>query len=185
MSTRNEMLQSITRKRVKGAFVIAACAVLAGCVPDNPLQPGGGRVAVPRGPAAVLNPACDGAGGVTHPSSFVVTPETWTRANSPHHVLGPILVLNDGRLTLEPGVVVCFEPSAGMLMDAGGSLVADGLDTARIVLTAAQPDSGWFGMQFSQSRGATSSLKNARIEYLAPNAFAVSSTDSTVVTIDS
>jgi hypothetical protein len=185
MGTWNEMHRSIMRTGVKRAFVIAACAVLAGCVPDNPLQPGGGRVAVPRGPAAVLNPACDGAGGVTHPSSFVVTPETWTRANSPHHVQGPILVMFDGRLTLEPGVVVCFAPSAGMLMDEGGSLVADGLDTAHIVLTAAQPDSGWFGLQFSQSRGAASSLKNARIEYLAPNAFAVASTDSTTVAIDS
>jgi len=168
---------------VKRAFVMAACAVLAGCVPDNPLQPGRGRVAAPHGPAFTLNPACDpGLGGQTHLEDSIKTPVTWTRANNPHRVEAPLFVSGAGRLTLEPGVVVCFGEYVYLGMVNGGSLIADGLDTARIVLTAGDPD-GWTGMFFGGHPAAASRLKNVVMEGV--DGWAVSSADSAAVTIDS
>jgi hypothetical protein len=165
---------------------VAACAMLAACGQDGPVQPGRGRIAGPHGPAAALNPACDGAlGGQTHAETAVTAPVIWTRANNPHRVDAQILVSGAGRVTLEPGVVVCFGGAGTLIMRAGGRLAADGFDTARIVLTAADPAAGWWGLRFSGSPAAAGSLKNVRLEQIAIDSLAVASFDSSAVVIDS
>ncbi|SOD02621.1 Right handed beta helix region [bacterium JGI 053] len=160
--------------------VVAACAVLAACAADNPVQPSG--LATLRGPAAVLNPACDpGLGGQTHSESSISSPVTWTRASNPHRVSADILVTS--RLTLEPGVVVCFGWSSKLVFYNGGYLVADGLDTARIVLTAIDPATAWEGLSFTSP--VASSLKNVYLDHVAPDVSAIVSSDSSAVVIDS
>ncbi|HET7461260.1 MAG TPA: hypothetical protein VFJ82_08420, partial [Longimicrobium sp.] len=109
-------------------MLAAALAALAACAHDGPLQPGVGRA--PGGPAAVLNPACDYTlGGQVHGEFTIDTPTTWTRANNPHLVYQSPVVTSAGRLTLEPGVVVCFFGTQIVMQD-GGTLVANGLDRA-------------------------------------------------------
>jgi hypothetical protein len=56
-----------------------------------------------------------------------------------------IRIKGAGVLTLEPGVLVCFEAFSGLSAD-GGRLVANGLDTARIVLTGFEDVYGWNGI---------------------------------------
>src|SRR5262245_8052048 len=117
--------------------LVAGTICLAGCDGDQPLSLS--RRATPNGPAATVSPACDpGLGGQTHVDS-VTSAQTWTRANSPHRVNVAIHVEGSGVLTLQPGVLVCFGSAGSLEADHGGRLVADGLDTARIVLTATDP----------------------------------------------
>jgi hypothetical protein len=183
MSVRNATDQPNTCYGATGAnrlCALAACAVLAACAPDNPVQPGG--LATPRGPAAVLNPVCDDAlGGQTHSETNINSPVTWTRASNPHRVSGNIFVAST--LTLEPGVVVCFGWYSALLFNSGGRLVADGLDTARIVLTAVDPATGWEGLAFLSA--GPSSLKNVILDHVATDIMAIVSWDSSAVVIDS
>jgi hypothetical protein len=130
----------------------------------------------------VLNPACDPAlGGQVHGDSTIDAPVTWTRANNPHRLAAAILVTS--RLTLEPGVVVCFGWSSELVFLDGGSLVADGLDTARIVLTALDPDAGWRGLGFGSA--SAGSLKNVHLDHIEAGNPAIVSFDSSAVVIDS
>jgi hypothetical protein len=186
MDAPNETDRRVTRfgpGRASRVFAIAACAALGGCVPDNPVQPGGGRA--PRAPAFDFNPVCDNSlGGQAHVDT-IDTPVTWTRANNPHAVDSDLVVTGAGRLTLEPGVVVCFGLFGRLVMENGGRLVADGLDTARITLTARYTDTDWHGLSFSGNPGVASTLKHVRLEHVFEYANAVASADSHAVVIDS
>ncbi|HEX5869729.1 MAG TPA: right-handed parallel beta-helix repeat-containing protein, partial [Longimicrobium sp.] len=95
----------------------------------------------------------------------VLAPETWTRANSPHRVNAHIHIEGSGVLTLEPGALLCFVAASGLFADNGGRLAANGLDTARIVLTAADTGDPWWGVHLSGTPGSASVLKHVRIEH--------------------
>ncbi|HYW13121.1 MAG TPA: hypothetical protein VE871_14270, partial [Longimicrobium sp.] len=144
-------------------MLLAASIALGACVRDQPTGPG---AMVPDGPLLALNPACDpGLGGVTHTDSVLVA-ETWSRAGNPHRVNALIHIHGAaGALTLQPGVLVCFGSGGALAAHGGGSLVANGLDTARIVLTAVDPDSGWWGVHMAGSPATGSSLRNVRLEH--------------------
>lgn len=166
--------------------VVAACAMLAACAHDDPVQSMGGRGAGPRGPAAVINPVCDYTlGGQIHDEFTIDTPTIWTRANNPHLVYQPPVVTSAGRLTLEPGVVVCFVSGSHLVMQDGGRLVANGLDTAHIVLTAADPAAGWWGLYFRGTAASSSSLRNVDLDHIYTGAYAITAVDSNAVAIDS
>ncbi|MFL5384165.1 MAG: right-handed parallel beta-helix repeat-containing protein [Longimicrobiaceae bacterium] len=167
----------IRRSRV---LALALLAALGACGRDQPLAPR----AAPRAPVATLNPACDaGLGGQTHADS-VTAAATWSRAGSPHRVDVPVHVEGAGVLTLEPGVLVCFGSAGALEAANGGRLVADGLDTARIVLTATDPANGWGGVHLRGTPASASSLKNARIEHTR-SAYALSTHDYHAAYIDS
>jgi phage gp46-like protein len=161
--------------------LLLAGAALTACERGQPVGP---DRAAPDRPSLALNPACDaGLGGVTHTDS-VLAAETWSRADNPHRVNQLIHVHGAGVLTLQPGVLVCFGTGAGLAALGGGRLVANGLDTARIVLTAADPDSGWWGVHMAGSPTTGSSLRNVRLEHTR-TVYSLSTNDYHAAAIDS
>ncbi|HEX5871445.1 MAG TPA: hypothetical protein VFY65_13550, partial [Longimicrobium sp.] len=185
MHTPNESIHRVSGRtaRLRGVLAVALLAAgagLAACARDA-VGPG---LATPRGPSFTLNPACDpGLGGVTHTDS-VLAPETWTRANNPHRVDTFVSIEGAGVLTLQPGVLVCFTEDGALLAENGGRLVADGLDTARIVLTAEDPADGWWGVHMAGAPASPSSLRNVRLEH-TDLVTALSTHDSHAAIIDS
>jgi len=172
-------------RRAAGRLVAVAllAAGLAACGRDQPMAPGTGRTA-PGQPSHTLNPVCDpGLGGVTHTDS-IVAPETWNRTGNPHRVNAWILIKGAGVLTLEPGVLVCAGSGGGLWASNGGRLVANGLDTARIVLTASDPANGWWGVHLFGSPASPSSLRHVRLEH-TDQVTAFSTHDSHAANIDS
>lgn len=146
--------------------VIAGLAiVMSACVRDAPLEPGGAARA-PDHPSALLNPLCNTAGGQTHAGQTITTAVTWAASGSPHKVMGTVTLGTGGQLTIDPGVVVCFEPQTG-LQSYGGRLVAQGLAASRVILTARDPALGWNGISLNQEPSSPSVVKNATIEFVA------------------
>lgn len=157
---------NVRTRQGRPAGRLLAIALLAGglaACSDPMTQPG--ERAVPDGPSMTLNPACHpGLGGVTH-SDSVLAPETWSRADNPHRVNSVLPIQGAGVLTLAPGVVVCFSSMSSLHASNGGRLVMNGLDTARIVLTAYDPAYGWWGVHMGGNPGAPSTVKHVRLEY--------------------
>jgi hypothetical protein len=166
--------------RVLTAALLAGAA-LGACVDDQPTGPGR---AAPDGPSLTLNPVCDpGLGGQTHTDSILAA-ETWNRANNPHRVNQIIYIHGAGVLTLQPGVLVCFGRTAALGALGGGRIVANGLDTARIVLTAVHPDSGWWGVHMAGNPSTGSSLRNVRLEHTRL-VYSFSTNDNHAASLDS
>lgn len=173
-------MKTLQRTSACGAL---ACALLAACHRDLPLD--SARRAAP--PDAVLrteNPACAPAGDL-HPQGVIIGDVTWSRAAGPHRVTGPVTVYGAGRLTIEPGTHVCFGSLGELRTQAGGRVRARGLDTARIVLTAADPAEGWPGMTFTGSSDSASVLVNVTVEHVTAAGAAVVAADTHVVALDS
>lgn len=116
---------------------------------------------------------------VVRTSKAFMRDDTWADHGVPYRQLG-ILYLNPGEygalatLTIEPGVTVAFDESAGTGIIVGssdtreGMLVADGTEDAPILLTSAQdgPAAGdWMGVVFSYVPQTGSIIRHARIEY--------------------
>lgn len=168
---------------VLAGALLGLCAALGACVRDQPLAPGSERAA-PGGPSRTLNPVCaPGLGGQTH-SDSILAPETWSRNDNPHRVDQVIYIHGAGVLTLQPGVLVCFDSATALAALGGGRLVADGLDTARIVLTAADPGRGWWGIHMAGNPTSGSSLRNVRLEYTR-EVYSLSTNDHHAAAIDS
>lgn len=75
----------------------------------------------------------------TYVSGTISTPTTWTLANSPYVVNGSITVNNGITLTIQPGVVVKFEP--GCSITVNGILAASGTNQDWIIFTSLYDDS--------------------------------------------
>ncbi|HEV3050846.1 MAG TPA: hypothetical protein VGX50_11075, partial [Longimicrobium sp.] len=181
-SPRND-LRSTRRSPLTEGILIAAllAAALTACERAQPTDP---DRAAPNRPSLALNPACDpGLGGQTHTDS-VLGPETWSRAGNPHRVNTLIHIEGSGVLTLQPGVLVCFGAAGALRAGNGGRLSAAGLDTARIVLTAADADSGWLGVRLAGTPASASTLSNVRIEHTR-NTYALATHDHHAAAIDS
>jgi hypothetical protein len=159
---------------------LALVAALGACS-EQILDPTSGR-AVPEGPLRSSSTCIQGV-GETHADSILAA-QTWTRANNPHRVNQLIRVEGSGVLTLEPGVLVCFGSGGGLRAANGGRLVANGLDTAAITLTAADSASGWLGVRLAGTPASASSLKNVRLEYTRGE-YALSTYDYHAAAIDS
>lgn len=167
--------------RALAVSLLAVGVALGACVRD---QPAGPERAAAGGPSLTLNPACNpGLGGQTHTDS-VLAAETWSRADNPHRVNEVIYIHGAGVLTLQPGVLVCFGTSAALVALGGGRVVANGLDTARIVLMAADPDSGWWGVHMVGSPATGSSLRNVRLEHTRTT-YSLSTHDHHAAALDS
>jgi hypothetical protein len=180
-SIRRTLGRTVPLRGMLAVALLAAGAGLAACVDDQPLGPG---LATPHGPSFTLNPACDSAlGGVVHQDS-VLAPETWNRVDNPHRVNEVIWIHGAGVLTLQPGVLVCFGAGAALGALGGGRIVANGLDTARIVLTAADADSGWWGVHMAGAPASGSSLRNVRLEHTR-TVYSLSTNDSHAAALDS
>ena len=76
------------------------------------------------------------------------------------------LIVNDGVLTIEPGVELVFGQDAGLNITGGGRLKAEGTDSNQIHFTGAEPQRGfWAGITYSQTRSNDNILDNVVIEY--------------------
>jgi hypothetical protein len=72
----------------------------------------------------VENPCANFVQAATEINSFIITSETtWTKANSPYELKGPVAIGKGATLTIEPGVQVFFN---GYCLQVNGTLVAMG-----------------------------------------------------------
>jgi len=68
----------------------------------------------------------------TDVTGIITADTTWTKANSPYNLTENIFVDEGVTLTIEPGVTVYFN---GYFMNVGGTLIASGNDTEKIIMT--------------------------------------------------
>jgi hypothetical protein len=163
--------------------VLLGVALAAACTGDAPLDPE--RPARPDRPSLLVNPLCTGSGGTTHGYATITTTVSWWPAGNPHRVTGSQIIDSGGSLRLRPGVLVCFDPYTGIQADNGGQLAVDGDDTARVVLTAADPAHGWSGINLQGTPAATSFIGHARVEHVNVSYVAVTAYDPHTVVLDS
>jgi len=102
-------------------------------------------------------------------SGNITTNTNWTLAQSPFIVTGTVTVSNNATLTIDPGVVVKFNASAGLQIGSGtpGVLNAQGTVSQQILFTSnnATPAPGqWSGIRFLITTSA-SILDQCIIEY--------------------
>ena len=163
------------RQRSLAPIAMLLMAALAACTGDTPLQP---ERATPRGPSLLVNPLCAGSGGTTHNWVTVTSTQHWYASGNPHRVSGLLYVAAGGNLRMHPGVLVCFGAGARIQAYDGGRVGIEGADTARVVLTAADPALGWAGILLSETPSATSTIGYARVEMVGVNNTAVTTIDA-------
>ena len=119
------------------------------------------------------------AGGAAHAAVTVpggnIINQTWTAANSPYIVQGDITVPVGSTLTIEPGVVMKFEPKTAFMVQlystdkpANAVVKAQGTADKPIVFTSASPTPAagdWRGIWFGGIPQAANVLDHVRIEY--------------------
>ncbi len=71
---------------------------------------------------------------------------TWTSSGSPYNVMGSIMIPADSTLYIGPGVIVSFQGQYKFLVL--GQLLAIGTFDEAITFKAADPTTGWRGVQF-------------------------------------
>ncbi len=96
--------------------------------------------------------------------------ETWTKADSPHEVVGDVYVQDNATLTIEPGAVVRFARNTGLMIGYSsetGYLKAKGTADEPITFTTALPNKepGAWSYIWLENGGAASVLEHAIIEY--------------------
>lgn len=106
----------------------------------------------------------------TEVNGSIIVSTIWSEVNSPYHVTDDVTVRSGSRLTIEPGVVVCFAADKALHVGTGfstGQLVADGEIDKPITFTAddASPGRGfWMGLEFS-AQSQLNSLSYCVVEY--------------------
>ena len=89
---------------------------------------------------------------------------TWTKAQSPYTITGDIQVAKGRTLTIQPGVVVKFAGHFKFTVGSQASLRAVGTEQENILLTATDPNEGWFGLRFVNT-GTDDVLEYCTIEH--------------------
>ena len=86
------------------------------------------------------------------------------------------LVLNDGILTIEPGVTLTFGEHAGLRIRDQGALQVEGTENNQVVFTGAEDQRGyWRGLHFQPTDSVDNVLDNLVIEYAGSEPHSVSS----------
>jgi hypothetical protein len=113
------------------------------------------------------------------------TLRSWAYARQvlPWRVQGDILVESPGILRGQAGSLFLFEPHTGVRAEDGGRVLVRGTSTARALMTAAVPDSGWDGIELWHAPTEPSKFTNVQIQYA--NGMAIYATDEHPVQIDS
>lgn len=85
----------------------------------------------------------------TNVGGSIDTDTTWTAAGSPYIATGNVLVNSGVTLTIEPGVIVKFDPGKSLQID--GTLIARGISTQKITFTRSSAGNYWGYILFSNS----------------------------------
>lgn len=105
----------------------------------------------------------------TSVTGIISSDHTWTQANSPYMLTGPVAVNTGVTLTIEPGVTVNLN---GYYIQVNGTLVARGSSTDNIYFTfdasiPAQNSNGIIPITFNQDSGSSGSIiENAVLQGL-------------------
>ena len=81
----------------------------------------------------------------------------WTRAGSPYHISGEIIIPNDSTLLIEPGVEVVF--LGHYKFNVQGRLLAVGTEQDTIRFRAADAQTGWHGIRFEDTPSTNDTSK--------------------------
>jgi hypothetical protein len=100
-------------------------------------------------------------GDVSNISGTLVSDTTLDAVSGPWHVTNDLIVPAGITLTIEPGTTLFFGAGAGIAVQQGGRLIADGTKDERIRLTSV-PGSGsrWDGIQFNRT------MEDNRLSYI-------------------
>jgi RHS repeat-associated protein len=115
-------------------------------------------------------------------SGTITSNATWTLAGSPYVVQGIVTVANGAKLTIAPGTVVKFASGASLIVDAGGTFVADGTSANPVIFTSLKDDSAagdtnrdgtssapqagdWSILEIGSNGRAYGSITNAVVRY--------------------
>jgi hypothetical protein len=109
--------------------------------------------------------------GPTDHSGAVTSSTTWTLEASPHVISADVSVENGATLTIDPGVIVYFNPGTRIVCGElqAGAIVADGTPSAPIVFTSTVHPSDsagyWKSILFYERTLKTVSFSNCTLEY--------------------
>ena len=87
---------------------------------------------------------------LTEVSGAVTVDAGWSRVGSPYHLVGNVRIQDGATLTIEPGVVILAEDTAGFIVESG-SLRALGTSAAPILLLATRCGAEWEGIVLDQT----------------------------------
>ncbi|MGB2864948.1 MAG: lamin tail domain-containing protein [Sedimentisphaerales bacterium] len=104
-------------------------------------------------------------GDVSNISGTLTDDTTLDAVSGPWHVTNDLIVPTGATLTIEAGTTLFFDAGAGIIVQQGGCLIADGTDDERIRLTR-MPGSNlrWDGIQFNRTM-EDNSLSYVDMEY--------------------
>ncbi len=100
-------------------------------------------------------------GDVSNISGTILSDTILDAVSGPWYVTSDLIVQAGAALTIEPGTTLFFDTGAGIVVQQGGRLIAEGTENKRIRLTSV-PGSGlrWDGIQFDRT------IENNRLCYV-------------------
>jgi hypothetical protein len=90
-------------------------------------------------------------GGTSDISGTVAVSRTLDAVSGPWHVTGDITVPTGVTLTIQPATTLFFDAGAGIIVTAGGRLVAEGTEYGHIRLTSVPGGAHWDGVKFDHT----------------------------------
>ncbi|TVR05344.1 MAG: collagen-like protein [Deltaproteobacteria bacterium] len=107
----------------------------------------------------------------------ITTDETWTSQDGlcPAFVVEGRVNVRGATLTVEPGTVVLFRDGAGIAVESGGALRAEGEATAPIVFRGTEEERGWWRGIYFETERPTNRLVHVTIEHAGSDAWATNS----------
>ncbi|SRX55406.1 hypothetical protein [Aequorivita sp. CIP111184] len=96
--------------------------------------------------------------------------QTWKKLSVPYRTSGDIVIVDGAKLTLEPGLVLEFEETRGLvldkLFDEGSALIAVGTPSNPIIFTGVTKVPGsWGTLSIRRSTSVQNKIDNVLIEY--------------------
>jgi hypothetical protein len=115
--------------------------------------------------AAAAGVVSSGSSAATLVCGPINASTTWDVAGSPYKLTCDVAVLSGAVLTIEPGVVVEFNPGTTLVVQ-DGRLVAEGNFSGVITFRSFDPSNKGNGVRVSVPNGATASIKHADLQDL-------------------
>lgn len=94
---------------------------------------------------------------------------TWTLAESPYNVTCDVTLFQEYTLTIEPGVIINFDPSTNLSIK--GTFNAIGTEDKRITFTSVSPPDNWSGVYLATNLGGKAVIEYADFSYASTAIF--------------